>query len=69
MTCTISCSTPPAMTPAAKAQMGSSNVGARKSVAAMKERLRSTGVKAGTAKCLRVLRTEAANATRLMNAM
>ncbi len=36
---------------------------------AMKLRLRSTGVKAGTAKCFQVFRTAAAKATRLINTM
>ena len=49
--------------------MGSAMRGARSTVQPMKERLRRTGVTAGTAKRFQVLRTEAASAVSAMKAM
>ena len=45
-----SCTTPASATPQARANTGSSNQGAATSAAAISDRLRNTGVRAGTAK-------------------
>ena len=72
-TCTPNCSTPPTITPTAKAYTGSmpwrSNSGATNKAAPMVHRLSSTGVAAGTAKRLQVLRMPALKATRDMKPM
>ena len=49
--------------------MGTEKNSIRKSVQPIKLRFKSTGVKAGTAKCFHVLSTAAANDTRLMKMM
>ena len=64
-----SCSTPPRTTAQARARTGGSNQGAANSAMPMKDRFSSTGVNAGRANRLHVLRTPAASATSDMNSM
>ena len=63
------CSTPPPITATANAQTGSAIKGVSTKMQTMKLTFKSTGVKAGTAKCFHVFKTAAANATRLMKMM
>ena len=63
------CNAPPRNTAQASASTGGSNQGAAKSAMPMKERFSRTGVKAGSAKRLQVLRMPAASATSDMNRM
>ena len=65
----VSCSRPPRNTAQASASTGGSNHGAANSAMPIIDRLSSTGVKAGTAKRLQVLRMPAASATSAMNKM
>ena len=62
-TCHSSCSTPPIITPAARASTGGSKYGLRKSAARMMEMFSSTGANAGTAKRFHRFSTAAASAT------
>ncbi len=64
-----SCRTPPRSTAQASASTGGSNQGAANSAMPMKDRFSNTGVKAGRAKRLQVLRTPAESATSDMNRM
>jgi len=72
-TCTPNCKAPPIITPTASANTGSTpcdlNSGATKTAAPITDRLSSTGVTAGTAKRLQVLRMPALSATSDMKPM
>ena len=67
--CNASCSTPPISTAQASAITGGSICGASHSAQAMKDKLSSTGVNAGTENRLQVLSTAPANAVSAMNRM
>ena len=67
--CSPTWASPPTSTATTSAQMGVSSWGARKRAAAMKARLSSTGVKAGSLKDDQVLSTPAARATMEISTM